>query len=108
MNQTPEELARRIEAASARERAERPQPSDTPNADSGAGRAFGAAADLAAGVLVGAFIGYWIDRWWGTHPWMMILFLFLGFGAGLANINRSLTGQNYKVGYREDKKADKE
>lgn len=105
MDQTPEELAQKIKEARAREQAEHPSPkgSEAPGS-SGTGRALGAAADLVAGVLVGAFIGYWIDRWLGTNPWGMIILLFLGFGAGLVNIQRAEAGQDFKTGYRDDKK----
>jgi ATP synthase protein I len=34
-------------------------------------------------VLVSAFIGWLIDKWVGTAPWVMIVFLVLGFVAGL-------------------------
>jgi ATP synthase protein I len=105
MDHSPEELARKIEEARAREARERPQPGKAPTeADSGGGRALGAAADLTGGVLVGAFLGYWIDRWLHTNPWGMIVLLFLGFGAGLVNIQRSESGRSYKVGYKDKNK----
>jgi ATP synthase protein I len=107
MSHPLEDLARRIHAASAREKAERPASEGTSPTDAGGGRAFGAAIDLTAGVMVGTFIGYMIDRWIGTNPWAMIIFLFLGFGAGLVNIHRSETGQTLKIGYRQDKEADR-
>lgn len=34
-------------------------------------------------VLVSAFLGFFLDRWLGTTPWLMIVFLLLGFAAGL-------------------------
>jgi ATP synthase protein I len=34
-------------------------------------------------VLVSAFIGWLIDKWVDTAPWVMIVFLVLGFVAGL-------------------------
>lgn len=34
-------------------------------------------------VLVSAFIGWLIDKWIGSAPWVMIVFLVLGFIAGL-------------------------
>ena len=34
-------------------------------------------------VLVAALIGFLLDRWLGTMPWLLIVFLLLGFAAGL-------------------------
>jgi len=36
---------------------------------------------MVAGPLVGAFIGYWLDRWLGTKPYLLLVFLALGFVA---------------------------
>ena len=41
-----------------------------------------------AGVLVGAAIGWAIDRWLGISPWGLIVFLLLGFAAGVINVMR--------------------
>jgi ATP synthase protein I len=32
--------------------------------------------------LGGFFLGAWLDRWFGTNPWLALIFLFLGFVAG--------------------------
>jgi ATP synthase protein I len=42
-----------------------------------------------AGVLVGALIGWLLDRWLGISPWGMIVFLLLGFAAGVLNVVRA-------------------
>jgi ATP synthase protein I len=34
-------------------------------------------------VLVSAFLGFFLDQWLETTPWLMIVFLLLGFAAGL-------------------------
>ncbi|MGN6375945.1 MAG: AtpZ/AtpI family protein [Sphingomonas sp.] len=39
--------------------------------------------EFVGAVLVGALIGFLLDQWLGTTPWLMIVFLLLGFGAGL-------------------------
>ena len=42
-----------------------------------------------AGVLVGALIGWLLDRWLGISPWGLIMFLLLGFAAGVLNVMRA-------------------
>jgi ATP synthase protein I len=39
--------------------------------------------------VVGAGIGWLIDRWLGISPWGLIVFLLLGFAAGVLNVMRS-------------------
>ena len=45
--------------------------------------------DFIAGVLVGAALGWGIDKLAGTSPWGLIVFLLLGFAAGVLNVMRS-------------------
>lgn len=42
--------------------------------------------NLVVSVLVGCAMGYGLDIWLGTLPLFMLLFLVLGFVAGLRNI----------------------
>jgi ATP synthase protein I len=61
-----------------------------PGADSSAmARGFRLSSELVAGVLLGAAIGWLIDRWLGISPWGMIVFLLLGFAAGVLNVMRA-------------------
>ena len=39
--------------------------------------------------MVGTGIGWLIDRWLGVSPWGLIVFLLLGFAAGVLNVMRS-------------------
>ena len=39
--------------------------------------------------MVGAFIGWALDKWLGISPWGMIVFLLLGFAAGVINVMRA-------------------
>ena len=46
-------------------------------------------SELVAGVLVGAALGWGFDRLLSTSPWGLIVFLLLGFTAGVLNVMRS-------------------
>jgi ATP synthase protein I len=52
-------------------------------------RGFRLSIELVGGVAVGAFIGWALDRWLGISPWGMIVFLLLGFAAGVVNVMRA-------------------
>lgn len=55
----------------------------------GYGQAVKLSSEFIAGVAVGAGLGWAIDRWAGTSPWGLIVFLLLGFAAGVLNVMRS-------------------
>ncbi len=46
--------------------------------------------DLLAGAGVGIFLGYQLDKAAGTMPLFLLLFLLLGFAAGVRNIIRNV------------------
>ena len=52
-------------------------------------KAFRFVAELIVGVGVGGFIGWVLDRQLGTAPWLLVLFVTLGFAAGLMNVIRA-------------------
>ena len=56
---------------------------------SGYAKGFRLSSELVAGVVVGAGIGWLIDRWLAISPWGLIVFLLLGFAAGVLNVMRS-------------------
>ena len=45
---------------------------------------------LAASIAIGAAIGIALDRWFGTSPWLMIIFFVLGVAAGFRNLLKVL------------------
>ena len=47
-------------------------------------------SEFIAGVVVGALIGYLLDRVLGSSPFGLIVFLLLGFAAGLLNVLREV------------------
>jgi ATP synthase protein I len=52
-------------------------------------RGFRLSTELVAGVLVGAAFGWGLDYLLGISPWGMIVFLLLGFAAGVLNVMRA-------------------
>lgn len=103
-----EELNARLRRVSERQDRRSEGSEDRRFATSGVGLAFRIALDIVAGTALGVAIGYGLDSWLGTLPLFLILFLLLGFVAGFMNVYRTLTGQGYAVGYRqeEDKAPD--
>lgn len=53
------------------------------------GNAIRLSTEFVVAILVGVGIGWTIDRFFGTAPWAMIIFLPLGFVAGVRNIMRA-------------------
>src|SRR6266852_6507671 len=52
-------------------------------------RGFQLSSELIAGVIVGALIGWGFDHLLSTSPWGLIVFVLLGFVAGVVNLVRS-------------------
>ena len=50
------------------------------------GSAFKLGTELVAAVAVGTIIGFILDSWFGTKPWLIIIFFFLGSAAGMLNV----------------------
>ena len=53
------------------------------------GIAFKMSTELVAAVLVGTIIGFIFDTWFGTKPWLILTFFFVGVIAGVLNVIRS-------------------
>jgi len=53
------------------------------------GIAFKMSTELVAAVLVGSIIGFIFDTWFGTKPWLILTFFFVGVIAGVMNVIRS-------------------
>jgi len=52
-------------------------------------RGFRLSSELVGGVLVGGVIGWALDKALGISPWGLIVFLLLGFAAGVLNVMRA-------------------
>lgn len=42
--------------------------------------------NLVSSTFIGLAMGYWLDRWLGTEPWLLLIFLVLGIAAGFKNV----------------------
>jgi ATP synthase protein I len=42
--------------------------------------------EMGVAIVVGLLIGLWLDRVFGTRPWLTIVFLLFGIGAGFKNM----------------------
>ena len=45
---------------------------------------------VALAIFIGLAVGLWLDKKFGTHPWLMIIFLILGIVAGYRNIGLAI------------------
>ena len=52
------------------------------------GTAFKLSTELVAAVAVGAIIGFIFDKTFGTTPWFILIFFFVGVVAGITNVIR--------------------
>ena len=53
------------------------------------GTAFKLSTELVAAVAVGTIIGFIFDQTFGTRPWFILIFFFVGVVAGITNVIRS-------------------
>ncbi len=88
-----DELGRRRlqleKALSSRRPASKADDGESGKPTTGYGQALKLSSEFIAGIVVGAGLGWFIDRMAGTSPWGLIVFLFLGFGAGILNVLRA-------------------
>ncbi|MDC0600912.1 AtpZ/AtpI family protein [Candidatus Pelagibacter sp.] len=58
-------------------------------ASSTIGTAFKLSTELVSAVAVGTIIGFILDKTFGTKPWLILIFFFVGVVAGIINVFRS-------------------
>ncbi|MDJ0930299.1 AtpZ/AtpI family protein [Breoghania sp.] len=81
-------LDRSLSERSEREEAEKRRASRS-DGSSGYAQAMKLSSEFIAGIAVGAVMGWLFDQWLDTKPWGLIVFLLLGFAAGVLNVLRS-------------------
>lgn len=92
-----------LDAALANKKGKTTENKNSASSKTGWGAAVKISSEFIGGVLVGAGIGYLVDKFAGTAPWGMIVFLLLGFCAGILNVLRA-TG---KVAEPDNRMAEK-
>ena len=79
----------RLRAAQERQSAHKPaSPRESEPGGSAMGIGVRVGAELVAALAVAVAIGWGLDRWLGTTPWLLGLFVLLGGAAGVANVWR--------------------
>ena len=81
---TPEDFKTRLKIANSK--IKRQINPDNEKRGSFMGNAFKLGTELIAAVGVGTIIGFILDSWFGTKPWLIIIFFFLGAIAGMLNV----------------------
>jgi len=74
-----------------------PPPPDPQVRGEALGYALRLGVELVAGVAVGGFIGWALDRWLGSAPFLMVVFLVLGAAAGIMNVFRAAKAMQAKA-----------
>ena len=59
------------------------------NPPSSIGTAFKLSTELVSAVAVGTIIGFILDKTFGTKPWLILIFFFVGVIAGIINVIRT-------------------
>ena len=78
----------------AKERAKLKNSNKKTDRKSNIGVAFKLSTELVSAVVVGTIIGFILDNWFGTKPWLILLFFFLGVATGILNVIKSAKKMN--------------
>ena len=84
---TPDDLKTRLKIA--KSKLKKQLQSDSEKRGSFMGSAFKLGTELVAAVAVGTIIGFIFDKTFGTKPWFILIFFFVGVVAGITNVIRS-------------------
>lgn len=96
------ELGTRIGSVQAEKQAEIEDQQDRANRSRGMAYGLRMSSELVAAILVGGFMGYMLDAWLGTRPWLFLVFMMLGFSAGILNILRAFKRMQAEIESQKD------
>ena len=85
-NQTEQDRLRSLEERINKAKAEAPTENHMKKDYSQAQHAWRMVTELVAGLLIGFVIGYGLDYAFGTMPIFLVIFIFLGFAAGVRTV----------------------
>ena len=80
----PDDLKTRLKIA--KSKFKKKNPSENDDQKSSFGKAFQLSTELVSAVLVATIIGFILDNWFGTKPWLILIFFFVGVAAGIMNV----------------------
>ena len=69
---------------------------DNNDNSSSIGAAFKLSTELVSAVAVGTIIGFILDKTFGTKPWLILIFFFVGVVAGILNVVKSAKNMQIK------------
>jgi len=70
--------------------------------NSGFGMAMRIGTEMVSALILGVVIGLALDNWLDTGPWFLLVFFFLGAGAGILNVYRAANRLGMAPGYRQE------
>jgi len=70
------------------------------------GLAWRISIELVVALVLSTGLGWVFDQWFGTTPWLMVVFLFLGAAAGINNAVKTMNRMDRLAAEREQKARD--
>lgn len=58
--------------------------------------------EMAVSVVIGLAVGYYLDKWLGTGPWMTVIWLAIGFAAGVRSLYRAALRSGKDPGKKDE------
>ncbi len=63
---------------------------------------------MVAATVIGFYLGRWLDRFFGTNPWLTVVFLLLGIAAGFRNLYQTARHAQQTMNEEDGKQGGKD